>query len=187
MVPDLAPHQPAAMPRPAGFTLLELLVVLALSAGLFAVAVPAFSGLVQDARLVAAVNRVVHGVHVARHEALQTGADVVLCRSTTGRQCTESGDWNRGFIVFVNRDRDDPPRLDPGETLLQAERGLALAAVTANRRAFVFRPWSRSVNGTFTFCDRRGMAAARAVVVSYTGRPRAVAATSANGASSCPG
>ncbi|MBN8280837.1 MAG: GspH/FimT family pseudopilin [Gammaproteobacteria bacterium] len=175
------------MPRPAGFTLLELLVVLTLGAGLFALAVPAFRSVVQDARLVAAVNRVVHGVHLARHEALTTGAEVVLCRSRTGRQCSDSGDWNRGFIVFVNRDRDDPPRLDPGETLLQAERGLALGAVTANRRAFVFRPWSRSVNGTFTFCDERGTVAARAVVVSYTGRPRAIAATSADGASSCPG
>jgi hypothetical protein len=28
------------------------------------------------------------------------------------------------------------------------------------------------VNGTVTFCDTRGPAAARAVIISYTGRPR---------------
>ncbi len=175
------------MPRNAGYSLTELLVVLALAALLLGLAVPAFTNLVLDARLVAAVNRLVHGIHVARHEALKTGADVVLCRSRTGRQCTETGDFTQGLIVFVNRDRDDPPRVDAGETVLQAEPAFGLAMLSANRRTFVFRPFSRSVNGTFTACDRRGDRAARAVVVSYTGRPRAVPVAEADGARSCPG
>lgn len=175
------------MLRSPGFTLLELLVTLAVVALLLAMAVPAFTSLVLDARLTAAVNRVVHGVHVARHEAQKSGADVVLCRSTSGQQCVHSGGWHTGLIVFVNRDRDDPPQVDPGEPILQSEAALPLTAVLANRRAFVFRPWSRSVNGTLTFCDRRGTEQARAVVVSYTGRPRATSASTANGAMSCPG
>lgn len=175
------------MPRSSGFTLLELLVTLAVAALLLAVAVPAFASLVLDARLTAAVNQVVHGVHVARHESLKSGADVVLCRSTSGRQCVHAGGWHTGMIIFLNRDRDDPPRVDPGEPILQSGGALPLSAILANRRAFVFRPWSRSVNGTLTFCDRRGTPRARAVVVSYTGRPRATSAAVANGALSCPG
>lgn len=175
------------MLRPSGFTLLELLAPMAVVAVLLALAVPAFTTLVLEARLTAAVNRVVHGMHVARHEALKSGADVVLCRSPSGRQCTHTGGWDGGLIVFVNRDRDDPPRVDAGEPILQSERAFPLTAVLANRQAFVFRPWSRSVNGTLTFCDRRGAARARAVVVSYTGRPRAVSAAAANGALNCPG
>jgi type IV fimbrial biogenesis protein FimT len=175
------------MTRSKGFTLFELLVTLVVAAVLLALAVPAFNGLVRDSRLTAAVNRVVHGMHVARHEALKSGTDVVVCRSPSGHQCAYTGGWHAGLLVFVNRDRDDPPRIDPGEPILQAEPPFPLAAVLANRRAFVFRPWSRSVNGTLTFCDRRGTAGARAVVVSYTGRPRATSAATANGAQSCPG
>lgn len=175
------------MKRAPGFTALELLVTLAVASLLLTLAVPSFISLVLDARLTAAVNRVVHGMHVARHEALKSGADVVLCRSPTGRQCDHAAAWTTGLIVFLNRDRDDPPRVDPGEPVLQVEGRLPVELILANRRAFIFRPFGlRSVNGTLTFCDRRGTAAARAVVVSYTGRPRAASALLADGASKCP-
>ena len=142
---------------------------------------------VLDSRLVSSVNRVVHGMYVARQEALKYGVEVVMCRSRSGLQCLHAGTWDSGLIVFVNRDRDDPPRVDPGEPVLQVELALSRGTILANRRAFVFRPWGlRSVNGTLTFCDRRGNASARAVVVSYTGRPRATSAAEAAGALSCP-
>jgi len=174
-------------PRTRGFTALEFLVAVAIAALLLALAVPAFKTMVLDARQTAAVNRFIHGMHVARHEALKSEADVVVCRSTDGRQCVHSGTWEAGLIVFINRDGDDPPWVDAGEPILQVESRFMVNTILANRRAFVFRPWGlRSVNGTLTFCDERGTARARAVVVSYTGRPRATSAAAAKGALSCP-
>jgi len=175
------------MPRTAGYTALELLITTLIGALLLTVAAPAFTTIVLDSRQTTAVNRIVHGMHVARHEALKSDVDVVMCRSTSGRQCVDAGTWDAGLIVFVNRDRDSPPRVDAGEPILQVEPGLTVNPILANRNAFVFRPWGlRSVNGTLTFCDRRGTARAMAVVVSYTGRPRATSASAANGALKCP-
>lgn len=169
------------MQNQAGFSLLELLLVGVLAGLLATLAVPAFSTLLLDADMVAQVNRYVHGIHLARQEAEKYGTDVVLCRSTDSRTCNHAQAWQSGFIVFVNRDRDDPPQVDAGETVLQAGSGYPGGVITANRSAFVFRPFGkRSVNGTLNFCDRRGPDAARSVIVSYTGRPRAAAVPASN-------
>jgi type IV fimbrial biogenesis protein FimT len=175
------------MQNQTGLSLLELLLVSLLAGVLMTLAVPAFSNLLLEADMAAQVNRFVHGMHVARQEAEKYGTDVVLCRSTNGRECNHSQPWQSGFIVFVNRDRDDPAQVDAGETLLQAAPGYSGAVITANRSAFVFRPFGkRSVNGTLTFCDRRGPDAARSVIVSYTGRPRATAASINSNQLRCP-
>ena len=175
------------MPRHCGFSLVELLLVLALGAALLALAIPSFRDLQQDARITAAVNQLVHGIHLARHQSYALGKDVVLCRSSTGMQCTPGQPWSSGHIIFVNRDRDNPPRVDADEPIIERV-GPFRGTIVANRAAFVFRPYRlRSVNGTFTLCDGRGEARARAVVVSYTGRPRAVPAAEADGAITCTG
>ena len=175
------------MQNQAGISLLELLLVSLLAGVLAALGIPAFSNLLLEADMVSQVNGYVHGMHVARQEAEKYGADVALCRSIDGKNCSHAQPWESGFIVFVNRDRDDPPQVDAGETLLQATPGYPGGVITANRNAFVFRPFGkRSVNGTLSFCDRRGSGAAKSVIVSYTGRPRAAAADAASNQLRCP-
>lgn len=169
-----------------GITLAEMLVSLTILSILTTAAVPAMRSLLLDARMTAQVNGFVHAMHRALRESLMRGTDVVLCRSRDRLHCTHDGEWHEGFIVFVNRDRDDPPQVDAGETLLQIGAPFADGHIRANRTAFVFRPYSRrSVNGTFVICDRRGTASARAVIVSYTGRPRVAKATGPDVVSTC--
>lgn len=175
------------MQNQAGLSLLELLLVSLLASVLAAFAVPAFGNLLLEARMVTQVNRFVHGIHVARQETEKYGADVVLCRSTNGRTCNHAQSWQSGFIVFVNRDHDDPPQVDAGEALLQSSPPFDGGVITANRNAFVFRPFGkRSVNGTLTFCDCRGPGSARSVIVSYTGRPRTTVADINSNQLNCP-
>jgi type IV fimbrial biogenesis protein FimT len=175
------------MQNQAGFSLLELLLVSLVASVLAVLAAPAFHALILDARMIAQVNRLVHGAHLARQEAEKYGADVALCRSVDGRSCDHTQPWQSGFIVFVNRDRDDPPQVDAGEAVLQSTPAWSGGVITANRDAFIFRPHGkRSVNGTVNLCDRRGPGAAKSVIVSYTGRPRAVPADSSSNQLRCP-
>jgi len=162
------------MRRPAGFTLWELLCVLAVAGIVSALGAPVFVDFVLDGRRTADVNAFVLAVQVARTEAAKRGRNVILCKTADRRRCA-GGErrFDAGWMVFVNLDDRLPPERAPFEPLLYAHEPEIEGTITANRGYFEFRPGlRRSVNGTVVFCDRRGSAAARAVIVSYTGRPR---------------
>ena len=75
--------------------------------------------------------------------------------------------------MFANRDRDAPPHLDRGESVLAIQPRAERLTVRANRNAVTY--WPFALAGTtvsFVFCDARGTSAARAIIVSQTGRPR---------------
>ncbi len=164
-----------------GLTLLEALSALAVAAVLVSVGVPALSGAVANARRTTAVNDLIAAVHFARANAIRRSEQLVICPDSRMTPCDPSARWDGGWLVFVNTDRDRPPRLDDDEPVLLRRGRVAGLQVDANRSFFAFhRIGLRSTNGTLTFCDSRGAAAARAVIVSYTGRPR-VAHTRADG------
>jgi type IV fimbrial biogenesis protein FimT len=175
------------MHRLLGLSLLELLLALAVATALAVAAVPWLGDWLLDAQRTAAVNGLVHDVHYARQAAWQGLRDVALCRSVDGRSCAGSGNWGSGWLVFVNRDGDDPPVVDPDEPILQTAAPVPGLRITSNRRAYVLRPFPlRATNGTWVVCDRRGARAARAVIVSTTGRPRVTRRSAAGRPLACP-
>jgi type IV fimbrial biogenesis protein FimT len=170
-----------------GFSLFELLYVLAVAGVLAAIAVPSWSAVLSDSRRTAALNAIVGAIQFARSEAVKRAEEVVLCKSGGASRCATDGGWETGWLVFVNLDRDSPPTLDAGEPLIQQHGPLPSAQISANRDAFTFRPFARaSTNGTVIYCDSRGSAAARAVIVSTSGRPRISLTTSGGGPLPCP-
>jgi type IV fimbrial biogenesis protein FimT len=172
------------MYRPTGFTLIELLVTLLLLTIAATLGVPAFSNLLLEMRMTTQVNRLVRAVHLAKQAAHMTLSQTALCKSADGRQCGNTPHWHDGWIVFVNRDADYPPRVDPGERVLDVGDPYPSGTIAGNRLNFVFRPFAtRSTNGTLTFCDRRGVTRSRAIVISYTGRPRV---THSDALAECP-
>jgi type IV fimbrial biogenesis protein FimT len=174
--------------KQAGFTLVELIIAMMVAAVVLSLAVPAFGDIALNARRTTVVNALVRDVHLARSETHKRARTVSVCASDGGRQCALTGQaWHLGWLVFVNLDRDEPPRVDPGEPVLFARPGFEQGRLTANRRAFHFRPFNkRSTAGTLVYCDRRGSPAARAVIVSATGRPRVSARDPARRPLPCP-
>ena len=167
--------------RVAGLSLIELLVSLTIVAIIAFAGVPAFRDLARSQRMTAQINALVHGVFLAKHAAHTRLTETVICKSPTGRHCEADADWSDGWLMFVNRDRDRPARVDADEPVLATGHAYAHGSIHANRREFVFRAFEiRSTNGTLVFCDARGAIFARALVISYTGRPR-IAATRPDG------
>ena len=171
------------MDRHRGYTLPELAFTLAIACGLLGWGVPAFRDLRLDTARAREVNQLVQAVHLARSEAIKRNGVVSLCPSLEGEWCAPAGTpWHRGWIVFVNRDRDAPAFRDAGEPVLRVYAPWTRGAVQANRATLSFRPFGQlGVTATFIFCDGRGAPAARAVIINQTGRPR-VSDRSASGA-----
>ncbi len=161
-------------PRWPGYTLYELLMTLALIALIAGLGVPSLSGTIARSKMRAEVNALFHAVHLARKESIMRRRVVSLCPTTDGLRCEPGRDWSYGWLMFENSDRDEPPQRDPGEPLLQSHLVHPTVKVTANRSGFTLRATQkRATNGTFVVCDRAARTAPVALVVSYTGRPRA--------------
>jgi type IV fimbrial biogenesis protein FimT len=155
-----------------GYSLLELLVTLVLAAVLLATGIPAVTGLALDVRRNTDINALVSAIQLARSEAAKRATAVILCRTPNEIVCgnTSTG-FEDGWMVFVDTDGDSRPT--SGEPVLFIHKPLIRGTIRSNRAAYTFRPhYRRSTNGTITFCDERGETAARAVIVSHTGRPR---------------
>src|SRR5450830_1101578 len=99
----MSPDQIATHPRCLrGFTLIELMVVVAVAAILMAVAAPNFSAAMSSTRLGSQANDLIADLRLARSEAATRGAWVVVCPSANGgTNCSASAsDWAKGRMIF---------------------------------------------------------------------------------------
>lgn len=159
--------------RDRGQSLYELMLTLTIAAAVLAIGLPSFSGTVARQRQRIEIDALFHAIHLARKESIMRRRVVSLCPTLDGQQCSPGRDWSTGWLMFANHDRDEPPMVDAGEHILQRHAVGETVQITANRKGFTLRSTVlRATNGTFVVCDRAGRILPRALVVSYTGRPR---------------
>lgn len=86
--------------RIAGFTLVELMITIAVLAVILAIATPSFTTVINNNRLTAQTNDLVAALQMARSEALKRNSSVAVCRSVTGTSCAGAvGVWEQWIIA----------------------------------------------------------------------------------------
>lgn len=105
-----------------GFSMVELVIVLAVIGILLSIAVPPFRDFLRNNQLASVSHEYVASVNFARSEAVRRGSRVTICRSATGAACAGSGNWDQGWIVFT--DPNNNATVDAGEEVLQVHRGV---------------------------------------------------------------
>ena len=92
-----------------GFTLIELMIGIAILAIILGLGVPSFMNTIERNRITTATNDVVMAMQMARSEAIKRRAEVTVCRrDAAGSACENGTDWAGGWLVLVTA---------PGEVL----------------------------------------------------------------------
>ncbi len=162
------------------------MVTVAVFAVLVGIAVPSFQSLTATSQLTSRTNDLVSALNLARSESIRLGNRVTLCKSSDGAACATTGDWEQGWIVFVDTTRTGAnATVDSGEVVLavnQAPQGRVVLRGSANLANYVsFAADGRpalmaggSQAGTLLACSTSSAlgndARARSINVSATGR-----------------
>lgn len=173
----------------AGFTLIELMVTLAVAAIILSTAVPGFRQLIQSNKVAASINEFVSALHLARSEAIKRGKDVTVCKSSDGAACATTGGWEQGWIVFVD-DKSTTGTVETGEEVLRVYGALG-GGVTLRGNSTVtsdvtFAASGFGTAGSVILCDSRvqtfasDKGNARVAVISTRGRVRLLKGDSAD-------
>jgi type IV fimbrial biogenesis protein FimT len=157
-----------------GFTLIELMVTIAVAAILVVVAVPNLRTFVQNGRINTQVNDLIADLNYARSEAIKRRTNVSVCQSTNGTTCT-GGNWKDGRLIWA--DANGNAALDAGE-VLRARGAAAGGDNTLNMQVgadpIVFNlsgMYAGGAAGTrFAICDDRGFSYGKSVTVNLIGQ-----------------
>lgn len=139
-----------------GFTLYELLIVLAVSAILLGQALPAMQNMLERQRLLARGQLLQSGLQLARSEAIRGNRTVWVCALNSkinleiqGCQPSSvaSGNWSEGMLVFADAPSRPNARYDSGERLHHLLFNSASVELSANRQDFAFTAHGRLHSG----------------------------------------
>jgi len=100
-----------------GFTLTELVIVIALAAILVSIASPSLVRVMQINRIATQTTLFVGDLQYARSEAIRQGGTVTLCPSSNGSSCTGGLAWQGGWLIFS--DPNANRAFDSGEMLIR--------------------------------------------------------------------
>lgn len=154
------------------FTLVELIITIAILGVLLGIAVPSFGSLIERNQQTSATHELLSALNHARGLAVTRRELVSICAGADS--CSQSANWEQSILIFSDPNRNG--QLDAGERLHQAVTIPGQYRWNwSNFRSKTFMSFKASgltdsLNGTFTLCH--GSDAQQRVVIGVTGRLR---------------
>ena len=168
------------MNKKEGFTLVEMMITLAIAAILLTMAVPSFQAFIENNRLATNANNLISMMQYTKYEAVKRNATVSLCAGDTTNGCVcnaQAGcdaNWRNGYIVF--NDPNSNCIVNNGEQILRVDEGIRGDYTITATGCLTYRALGNlSTNNTvnITFCTSRITADnIRNIQVNPVGRPR---------------
>jgi type IV fimbrial biogenesis protein FimT len=150
-----------------GFTMIELMIVLAVTGVLMAIAMPDFARATRSIQLSHQAKEMAGAIKLARAEAIRRGQTVVMCRSNAAQTACNTGSpsaqWQNGWLIFVdlnNNQKYDSSSEKDGLIAVKSPMPTGVSVFTANSAQVAnyiqFNPAGESAGplsntGTFRF------------------------------------
>ncbi len=154
------------------------MIVISVLAVVSAASLPSLSAIFERNRITTQTNTLFSSLVFARSQAVSRNQNVVMCKSVNGTSCTVSGNWESGWLVYI--DENSSGIQEGTERVVFAlpglKTGFTLRAGTAYQNTVIFLP-DGTVNTTDTFklCATDGnIENGRSIIISATGRPRSL-------------
>ena len=161
--------------RIKGFTFIELIITLSIIAILTAYGIPNYRTFKQNQIMTQEINRLSSTISFARSQSIVIGEHVILCATESFITCDGDSQWHLGWMVFTDTNRNRI--FDANDRMLLNEDSMstdlqALASVHRPKIRFDTTGFAPGTNLTIRFCDHRGVAHGKAIIISNVGRPR---------------
>jgi len=160
----------------SGFTLIELIIAIAVAAIVLSLGVPSFERVIERNQLSTNINKLVSTLNLARSEAIKRNQRVKICDSSDGATCG-AGNYELGWIVFV--DENNNGVLDnPNEELIQVYETLPSNFTINPNLTLGANDVSYQTNGranrdgNFILCKNNDVTKGKVIILDMSGRAR---------------
>jgi len=152
-----------------GFTLIELMITLAIASILISMAVPSFTHSIQNNKVLAETNMLLSAIAYARSEAIKRGNKVTICASKSFSATTpcDSNDWSDGWVIYSAVDSSQ----SRNNTILKVQQDPMSNTIKATVDSLTFDSLGMTIAASdITVCDSTKTVDAMSASVSMTGR-----------------